>query len=209
MSSQPFRQLIVLSRVSLWPFGLYVARLLHWWDFPGKNTGLGCHFLLQGTFLTQESSPVLQADSLPLSHQASPYTLTTNRKDRWESRMALTSNAVMKIKAGAIWHPRVTGAYVPARPQESDHVTGSLKKDAIWQAHDCSNGCWGIVRVQVERAGTSGFHSNQTCHRLHMGPCGQPFPRITRGFGAVSVSNSPPPSHVTSASSGRRRRRAG
>ena len=25
----------------------------HPWDFPGKNTGLGCNFLLQGTFLTQ------------------------------------------------------------------------------------------------------------------------------------------------------------
>ena len=23
------------------------------WDFPGKNTGVGCHFLLQGVFLTQ------------------------------------------------------------------------------------------------------------------------------------------------------------
>ena len=22
-------------------------------DFPGKNTGMGCHFLLQGIFLTQ------------------------------------------------------------------------------------------------------------------------------------------------------------
>ena len=22
-------------------------------DFPGKNTGVGCHFLLQGIFLTQ------------------------------------------------------------------------------------------------------------------------------------------------------------
>ena len=23
------------------------------WDFPGKNAGMGCHFLLQGIFLTQ------------------------------------------------------------------------------------------------------------------------------------------------------------
>ena len=29
------------------------------WDFPGKNTGVGCHFLLQGTFLTQGSNPWL------------------------------------------------------------------------------------------------------------------------------------------------------
>src|SRR5574340_769900 len=26
------------------------------WDSPGKNTGVGCHFLLQGTFLTQGSN---------------------------------------------------------------------------------------------------------------------------------------------------------
>ena len=43
------------------------------WDFPGKNTGVGCHSLLQGIFLTQGSNPVShvsawQADSLPLRH---------------------------------------------------------------------------------------------------------------------------------------------
>ena len=32
---------------SLGPSGLYPARLLCPWDFPGKNTGVGCHFLLQ------------------------------------------------------------------------------------------------------------------------------------------------------------------
>ena len=26
------------------------------WDFPGKNDGVGCHFLFQGNFLTQESN---------------------------------------------------------------------------------------------------------------------------------------------------------
>ena len=26
------------------------------WDSPGKNTGVGCHTLLQGIFLTQESN---------------------------------------------------------------------------------------------------------------------------------------------------------
>ena len=29
------------------------ARLLCLWDSPGKNTGVGCHFLLQGIFPTQ------------------------------------------------------------------------------------------------------------------------------------------------------------
>ena len=59
---------------SLWASGLQPTKLLCPWDFPGKNTGMGCHFLLQGIFLTQESNPHLlcllhwQADSLPLSH---------------------------------------------------------------------------------------------------------------------------------------------
>ena len=41
-------------------------------DFPGKNTGVGCHALLHGIFLTQGSNPHLlcllhgQVDSLPL-----------------------------------------------------------------------------------------------------------------------------------------------
>jgi len=54
--------------------GLYPASLLCPWDFPGKNTGMGCHFLLQGIFPTQGLNPHLmcllhwQVDSLPLSH---------------------------------------------------------------------------------------------------------------------------------------------
>ena len=37
--------------------GLQPARLLCPLDYPGKNTGVGCHYLLQGVFLTQESNP--------------------------------------------------------------------------------------------------------------------------------------------------------
>ena len=37
---------------SLQPHGLYVASVHG--DSPGKNTGVGCHALLQGIFLTQE-----------------------------------------------------------------------------------------------------------------------------------------------------------
>ena len=41
---------------SLWPHGLYPTRLLCPWDSPGKNTGVGCHALLQGILLTQASN---------------------------------------------------------------------------------------------------------------------------------------------------------
>ena len=41
------------------------------WDFPGKNTGAGCHFLLRGIFLTQGSNPHLLRCSLILYRGAS------------------------------------------------------------------------------------------------------------------------------------------
>ena len=50
--------------------------LLHSWDSPGKNTGVGCHFLLQRIFLTQGSNPGLphcRQMLYRLSRQGSPY----------------------------------------------------------------------------------------------------------------------------------------
>ena len=41
---------------SLGPYGLYLTRFLCLWSFPGKNTGVCCHFLLQGNFSTQGSN---------------------------------------------------------------------------------------------------------------------------------------------------------
>ena len=38
---------------SLWPHGLYPTRLLCPWGSPGRNTGVGCHDLLHGIFLTR------------------------------------------------------------------------------------------------------------------------------------------------------------
>ena len=39
---------------SLWPLWTAPARLLCPWDSPGKNTGVGCHFLLQGSSLPRD-----------------------------------------------------------------------------------------------------------------------------------------------------------
>ena len=44
------------------------------WDFPGKNTGVGCHFLLQGIFQTEGLNlGLLHCRRIPyyLSHQGS------------------------------------------------------------------------------------------------------------------------------------------
>ena len=37
---------------SVQPNGLEPTRVLWPWDYSGKNTGEGCHFLFQGIFLT-------------------------------------------------------------------------------------------------------------------------------------------------------------
>ena len=60
---------------SLRPHGLYPTVLLCPWDFPGKNTGVGCHALLQGIFPTQGANPhflcllLWQVHALPLCHR--------------------------------------------------------------------------------------------------------------------------------------------
>ena len=41
---------------SLWPCGLWPTRLLCPWNFPGKNTGVGCYSFFQGIFLTRGSN---------------------------------------------------------------------------------------------------------------------------------------------------------
>ena len=41
--------------VSVWPVRRQPTRLPHPWDSPGKNTGVGCHFLLQCRKVKSES----------------------------------------------------------------------------------------------------------------------------------------------------------
>ena len=78
LGSFPSYCLCVLSHSvgsELRPHGLWPTRLLLPGDFPGKNTEVDCHFLLQGIFPTQGSNPHLlhwQTDSLPLGHLGSP-----------------------------------------------------------------------------------------------------------------------------------------
>ena len=48
--------LVAKSCPTLWLHGLWPAGLLFPWHFPGKNTRVGCHFFLQGIFLTQGSN---------------------------------------------------------------------------------------------------------------------------------------------------------
>ena len=60
---------------SLRPHGLQPTMLLHPWDFPGKSTGVDCHFLLQRIFPTQGSNLGFlhcRQTLYHLSHKGSP-----------------------------------------------------------------------------------------------------------------------------------------
>ena len=88
---------------SVWPCGLLPTRLLCPLDFPDKNTGVGCHFLLQGVFLTQGSNPCLlcllkwQAVSSWLSHLGSPFKKVQRIESSKEPEPVLSASDVSKI----------------------------------------------------------------------------------------------------------------
>ena len=61
--------------------------LLRPWDFPGKSTGVGCHFLLQRIFPTQGSNPGLllcRQMLYLLSHQGRSENLNISKLKRFE-----------------------------------------------------------------------------------------------------------------------------
>ena len=69
----------VLSHVWLFVTPWTIAcRLLYSWNFPGKNTGVGCHFLFQGIFPSQGLNWYLlcplhwQVDSLSTAPSGKP-----------------------------------------------------------------------------------------------------------------------------------------
>ena len=91
-----------LSRVWLFATPRTVARrLLCPWGFQGKNTGVGCHPLLQGSFPAQGSNPSLlyllhwQADLLPLSHLEIPRPVS-RRPDRTRPTSSMPESLLQK-----------------------------------------------------------------------------------------------------------------
>ena len=90
---------------SLQHHGLQPARLLSQWDFPGKNTGVDCHFLLQVIFLTQELNSGLlhcRQTLYHLSHQRRPIIRqikTTMRYHPTSIRMAI----IKKCTSNKCW----------------------------------------------------------------------------------------------------------
>ena len=95
------RSLSVVSD-SLRPHGLWPTKLLHPWDFPGKSTGTGCHFLLQGIFLTQGLNPGLPHCRHTRLPSEPPGKYDQNRDGRGNSQKAyhIDDSSTLEIPIG-------------------------------------------------------------------------------------------------------------
>ena len=95
--------------------GLWPTRLLCPWDFPGKNTGVGCRFLLQG------SNPCLlhllhwQVDSL-LSEPSEKARLNPSLCSHWMQLKRLLASPSPQTQAAAQSAPHVLTCPIPEDP---------------------------------------------------------------------------------------------
>ena len=79
----------------------WTIRLPCSWDSPGKNTGVGCHVLLQGILPTQGSNSGLlhwQVVSLPVGHQKSLEIVILNEVSQAENERYCMVSLVCNIK---------------------------------------------------------------------------------------------------------------
>ena len=83
---------------SFQPHGLKFTRFIYPWNSPGKNTGMGCHFLLQGNFSTQGSN-----SDLP-NYRPILYHLSYQKwKSRFDTGKALPKSKLFFNLSKRIW----------------------------------------------------------------------------------------------------------
>ena len=92
-----------LSHVQLFVTPWTVATTLpHPWDFPGKRTGVDCHFLLQGIFLTQGLNPGLphfRQTLYHLSHQGTPeYIMRNARLEEAQAQIKISGRNINNLR---------------------------------------------------------------------------------------------------------------
>ena len=96
------------------------CQLLCPWDFPGKNTVVGCHFLLQGLFPTQRSNPHLLhwqalADGFFTTEPPLPYMPCANSPGmvrlegyiqfkKWTSHIAIGTRSLWVVNEKQVWN---------------------------------------------------------------------------------------------------------
>ena len=109
---------------SLRPHGLKLTRPLCPWSSPGKNTGVGCHALVQRIFLIQELNPgLLQCRQiLPTESPGKPYRLTRSCKNSTER-----VHGSLDLLAGLPAPGTPQGCNTLSRPGRAHGVTGGRR----------------------------------------------------------------------------------
>ena len=125
---------------SVWPHRQQPTRLRCPWDSPGKNTGVGCHFLLWCMKVKSESEVTQSCPTLRDPMDCSP---------PGSSVHVIFQARVLEWDAIAF----------------SDHVTLLRKKTNYWPMQQpgwiSSEWCW-IIKYSSQRLYIIGFHSNYT-----------------------------------------------
>ena len=102
-------------------------------DSPGKNSGVGCHALLHGAFLTEGSNPCLlhwEVDYLPLSHQGS---LVSRNGHCWASWWYLAFKIIFHW---SLWLPHP----LPNTYSGSESLSLDLSFQGSWASSLCVEG---------------------------------------------------------------------
>ena len=108
-------------------------------DSSGKNTGVGCHFLLQGIFPTQGSNPGLphwRQILYWLSHQGSlNFCINVKKKKNWSKEYVLCNSTYIKFKnRGLAWWLRQWRICLQCRPEFDQGPSNILiLKDTYWE----------------------------------------------------------------------------
>ena len=93
------------------PMDCSPSRLLCPWGSPGKNTGVGCHDLLQGIFPTQSSNPLLFSSVQSLNHVR---LFVTPWLAAYQASLSIIYSRISNLHPSTWWcHPAISSSVVP------------------------------------------------------------------------------------------------
>ena len=132
----------------LWPHGLQPARLLCPRDSLGKNTGVVCHFLLQGIFLIQGSnligeSAICICISPPSWASLPPHPRLTSLGHHWAS--SWSPCAIQQLPTSIILHICVytlmlLSQFIPYSPSPPVSASPFSDEESCVQSKDFTQG---------------------------------------------------------------------
>ena len=125
---------------SVWPHRQQPTRLPHPWDSPGKNTGVGCHFLLQCVKVKSLSRVRLFATPWTAAYQAPP-SMGVSRQEYWSgvplpSPSLLSTLHLLECRFHKTWPVFSMAAEAGKHPGEVHRIQGLalLHSGCVFQA---------------------------------------------------------------------------